>query len=802
MRRGVAVAVVLATLLAALPPASAAATTDVAISGFKFAPAEIDVKVGDTVRWTNTDGSDHTATSTAGGFDVTVLKNGGTGAHRFMVEGTFTVVCRFHSSMTSLVHVAAVPENSAPAVTLAAPGAVVGGLYNVTGSVTDPDGDIVSVNLRIDNGAWLEIPHATSAWSYAWNTRALANGAHTLTARASDGKLTTLAPTVTVQVNNAPVLGVTAPVDGMNATLGAFIDVRGTASSAPGTTLTVELSIDDAPWEPAEGASEWSYPWNTSGLSAGDHTFQARASDGANVALSQVRRVHLVEAAPPEPDEPPLLDILSPSEGATVAGLVNISGTASDPDGTKPTVEINLDDSGWRNVTARVGGAWWYHWLPDGAAPGPHLIEVRASDAASSVTVMRGIGLSRAPPPLALALAQTPREARPVTVRVLSATDPNATFPLARVRLLDAAGALVAEAATDARGNATLPALARGNYTLRAYAPDAQGELSFEVRPLYEVVVTPREAPFADVVAFTVSVRAEGPAAGVPAQIRGSILPGNATDVGRTARSGNVTFGLQPFAAGELQIWIGGNDTGQRVRIVPTVNARWTPEDPHPGEAITIVLSDNDAARTRHADAEVSVDAPGEARQTLRSDAQGAIVVVAKNPGSLRLTVPRPGFPAVSLAVPVTAPPALPELRDLASRPGPAQLQVAVLVRNAGSGAGSFLVDALASGENGIAVQETTRTAVLDPGQEEREIFTLRIGPGQYDVIASVRNSTATLHGTARVVDAGIPAAIVASPDEATAPAAAKEEKKTPAGAALAPLAVALVALASRRRRE
>ena len=80
------------------PPANA-----VDISGMAFSPSSLTVSVGDTVTWTNKDGSTHTATADDGTFDSGDLANGGTYSFTFDTAGTYTYKCNRHSSMTATI---------------------------------------------------------------------------------------------------------------------------------------------------------------------------------------------------------------------------------------------------------------------------------------------------------------------------------------------------------------------------------------------------------------------------------------------------------------------------------------------------------------------------------------------------------------------------------------------------------------------------------------------------------------------------------------------------------------------------
>jgi plastocyanin len=78
----------------------------VRIADFAFAPDESDVKVGDSVKWTNGDGATHTVTADAGAFDSGNLAGGKSFSFTFDQAGTFAYHCKIHQSMTGTVVVA------------------------------------------------------------------------------------------------------------------------------------------------------------------------------------------------------------------------------------------------------------------------------------------------------------------------------------------------------------------------------------------------------------------------------------------------------------------------------------------------------------------------------------------------------------------------------------------------------------------------------------------------------------------------------------------------------------------------
>ena len=88
---------------------SAVATTSVSIKDMAFSPANISVKVGDTVTWTNHDSIAHTVTETDGqtGPKSDSIEPGKSFVYTFDKAGTYKYNCSVHPSMTGTVTVTA-----------------------------------------------------------------------------------------------------------------------------------------------------------------------------------------------------------------------------------------------------------------------------------------------------------------------------------------------------------------------------------------------------------------------------------------------------------------------------------------------------------------------------------------------------------------------------------------------------------------------------------------------------------------------------------------------------------------------
>lgn len=81
-----------------------AETIKVTIDNFTFTPAEVTVKVGDTVTWTNHDDIPHTVVS-AGKYRSKTLDTDDSFSFTFAAAGDYKYFCSLHPHMTGLVKV-------------------------------------------------------------------------------------------------------------------------------------------------------------------------------------------------------------------------------------------------------------------------------------------------------------------------------------------------------------------------------------------------------------------------------------------------------------------------------------------------------------------------------------------------------------------------------------------------------------------------------------------------------------------------------------------------------------------------
>ena len=112
MRRlGIVLAIALGAVLLSGSPRAGAASYSVTIANYAFSPANLSVRAGDKVTWTNTDTAPHDATTTSApvAFHSPRLEKGQSWSYTFTTPGTYSYICSIHPDMHATVVVAAVP---------------------------------------------------------------------------------------------------------------------------------------------------------------------------------------------------------------------------------------------------------------------------------------------------------------------------------------------------------------------------------------------------------------------------------------------------------------------------------------------------------------------------------------------------------------------------------------------------------------------------------------------------------------------------------------------------------------------
>jgi len=146
--------------------------------------------------------------------------------------------------------------------------------------------------LSIDGAA--AATDSSSPYTFAWNTNAVPNGSHTLTAIAVDASGNSNSVSISVIVNNvldvtAPTIAITAPSDSTRVTSNVSVKVNASDNVA---VMKVELFVDGI-LQGAATSAPFTTKWNTTKATKGSHTLLCKAYDSAgNVGTSQMVSVN------------------------------------------------------------------------------------------------------------------------------------------------------------------------------------------------------------------------------------------------------------------------------------------------------------------------------------------------------------------------------------------------------------------------------------------------------------------------------------------------------------------------------
>jgi len=151
------------------------------------APTEMKVFIKGTSHAMTKDSS---SCDVASGCKYTYTQNLAIGSYVFYFQAKYAgATVRYPSSDNLEIAIGA--PNRKPTVNIMVPagGAKVRGSVQIAGTASDPDGadDIETVEIRIDSGRWVPLSGKAS-WDYLYDTANIADGVHTISARATDSE--------------------------------------------------------------------------------------------------------------------------------------------------------------------------------------------------------------------------------------------------------------------------------------------------------------------------------------------------------------------------------------------------------------------------------------------------------------------------------------------------------------------------------------------------------------------------------------------------------------------------------------
>lgn len=269
----------------------------------------------------------------------------------------------------------------------------IGEIITISGLVTSED-ELLSLELSTDNGTtWIHLSWMDNHWTFDWDSGSLALGVYKIEVMAQF-QSTQHSDSIDVELidNEPPSIEISSPAEYSQISIGQNVLISGTASDNIGITSLL-LSYDGGTsWKDITSnlaGNQWSYSWNTWGITPGNYIIEVRASDGFNERLDS-RYVELVDLAPPS------VSISSPMDNSkiNVGTVVWVSGEADD---NVKVLSLHISTDGgqnWTDIFSSLNGTLWsYEWNTAGMPLGPRTITIKVSDGAFNVSFSLNIEL-------------------------------------------------------------------------------------------------------------------------------------------------------------------------------------------------------------------------------------------------------------------------------------------------------------------------------------------------------------------------------------------------------------------------
>ena len=252
-----------------------------------------------------------------------------------------------------------------------------------------------TVSVSVDGGLPVDVTaNGGGVWSYDYTATTLSEGAHTVTATATDAAGNTSATSATFNLTvdltapAAPVVTGITNDSGSSGSDGITNDQTLVISGTAEANSTVSVSVDGGlPVDvTANGGGVWSYDYTATTLSEGAHTVTATATDAAgNTSATSATFNLTVDLTAPA--APVVTGITNDSGSSGSDGITNdqtlvISGTAE----ANSTVSVSVDGGLPVDVTANGGGVWSYDYTATTLSEGAHTVTATATDAAGNTS--------------------------------------------------------------------------------------------------------------------------------------------------------------------------------------------------------------------------------------------------------------------------------------------------------------------------------------------------------------------------------------------------------------------------------
>jgi hypothetical protein len=277
-------------------------------------------------------------------------------------------------------------DNTAPATTLADPGAALKGTVSLSGTASDGGSGLASVAVQYrtsPSGSWTTICPSASC---SWDTTGVTDGVYDLRISATDaaGNAGTTVVSSRRVDNTAPTVSVTDP----GAAVRGAVTLQTTVSDPGSGVASVRYEYRTSPsgtWTTAcTGASSpFNCTWTTTGVTDGLYDLRATATDAAgNATTSAVVSARRVD------NTAPALTFGGPA--ASLSGTVTLSATSTDTSGSGVAlVRFQYAPAGtttWTDACTDATTPYSCSWVTTGLTDGLYDVRAVSTDNAGNAT--------------------------------------------------------------------------------------------------------------------------------------------------------------------------------------------------------------------------------------------------------------------------------------------------------------------------------------------------------------------------------------------------------------------------------
>jgi hypothetical protein len=193
----------------------------------------------------------------------------------------------------------------------------------------------------------------------------------------------------------APLVGITAPLDGATVSGTTTISVNATDNvGVAGVTIVHSgTNHNDIPIGVEDTVAPYSFEWNTVGVANGVHMLQAKARDAAgNISTSTTISVTVNNTSTSTTDTTlPTVSVIAPINNATVSGTTTVSAISADNVGV---MAHTLFIDGVSTASLGTASSTTFAWNTLPLADGVHTLYSVASDAAGNTATSSAVNVT------------------------------------------------------------------------------------------------------------------------------------------------------------------------------------------------------------------------------------------------------------------------------------------------------------------------------------------------------------------------------------------------------------------------